>query len=132
MGEIGKIIEKSFKGLANHLQIPFVLLGTPYIINVIKRDSQFISRYPIIELNRFEYDEYFLKLLKAFEATLPLKESSNLYKEEISKLIYDMSKGLIDKIALILKEPAIEAIRKGTERITKKIIANLKSLRFGL
>jgi len=120
----------ALKGLSNRLQIPIILIGTEKAEEVIKRDSQVLSRYPIIHLYKWEKDIPFLLLLQAFEDSLPLRKDSSLIQPEIAELIYDISGGILGEVAKIVRESAIESIKSGIEKITKNIIKKLHKGRF--
>lgn len=112
----------ALKGLSNRLQIPIILVGTEEAEGVIKSDGQILSRYRIIRLNKWKKDKSFLLLLKSFEKALPLRKPSNLHNSEISKMMYELSEGILGNISIIIRESAIEAIKTGEERITTRII----------
>jgi len=118
------------KGLSNRLKIPIILIGTEEAEKVIRRDSQVLSRYRIIRLSKWKLDKSFQTLLNTFERVLPLKNESNLHKKTIAKLIYQLSGGVLGEVANIITESAIEAISRGTERISYKLITDLHKDKF--
>lgn len=116
----------AFKGLSNRLQIPIVLIGTDEAKQVIEGDLQVRNRYPVLELVPFENDESFETLLYTLESRLPLRKTSNIFINPLRNYIYELSKGFLGNVAIILKESAIEAIERGSEKINKNIIDDLK------
>jgi hypothetical protein len=120
----------ALKGLSNHLQIPMILMGITQMEKALKSDRQLESRFPIIRLTKWDYDEEFLLLLNAFESELPLKKPSNLMEEDISIRIYEISGGVLGDIATIINESAVKAIKNGSEKITLKLINKLHESEF--
>jgi len=121
------------KAFSNDLQIPLALLGTKKAEIVIQSDPQLKSRYPIIELPKWENGESpkenpspYSRLLMAFERELPLVEPSYLHSKQIRTRIHAISGGVLGNIAKIIRECAIEAVKGGTERITLEIITKLQ------
>lgn len=122
-----KQILNALKGLANRLRIPIVLIGTEEAKDIIQRDDQVLERYEIIYLNNWKKNGYFKLLLKTFENALPLREQSNLHEPEIAEIIYNISEGIIGKVSKIIRKCGKEAIDRGTEKITKQLIIDIKN-----
>ncbi len=117
----------AFKGLSNRLQIPIILIGTEDAKEVMDGDPQVRNRYPIFELTPWEKDdEEFQSLLYTLESKLPLRKASNIFISPILDKIYELSYGVLGNVAVIVKESALEAIERGTEKITLKIIEDLR------
>lgn len=120
----------ALKGLSNRLQIPIILIGTEEAEDVLQGDPQVLNRYPIIRLHPWKNDNDFRLLLHAFETQLPLQKASNLHNITLAKKIYDLSDGILGNVSTIVRESAIEALERGTERITLKIINELQEGNF--
>jgi ATP:corrinoid adenosyltransferase len=115
----------TIKYIGNRLQIPIVAAGTKEAHRAILSDSQLSNRFKPYELNKWKLDLEYRKLLKSFEKTVKLKNVSNLDQRDTAIEIMNMSEGWIGEINEIIKSAAIEAIEKGTERITVESLRNL-------
>ncbi len=116
----------AFKGLSNRLQIPIILVGTDDAKEVMDGDPQVRNRYPIFELIPWEKNEDFESLLYTLESKLPLRNASNIFISPLIDKIYELSYGVLGNVAIIVKESALEAIERKTEKITLKIIEDLR------
>ena len=114
--------------LMDSIRIPIALIGNPDIEAFIKSDSQIERRLKIVWLYPFENDDEFSKFLSNFERDMPLTKASNIDKPPISDRIYELSKGNIGKISMIVKQSSIEAIKSGAEQVTLEIIDKLDKL----
>lgn len=76
------------------------------------------SRFDLVAVPRWRYDEDYLTLLDSLEAALPLARNSDLSNEPLARRIFSLSEGLIGEIVAILTKAAVAAIRSGAERIT--------------
>lgn len=113
------------KYISNELSIPLVIAGTKLAFNAIQSDQQLSNRFEPNILNRWSNDNEYKRLLLSFERILPLKKESGLIKDSISNKILSMSDGLIGEVSKIIELSAIEAINKGTERITIDILDHI-------
>ncbi|WP_349962434.1 TniB family NTP-binding protein [Rhizobium sp. ZPR3] len=102
-----------------------VLIGEVAIHDFINATSEMASRFDLIAVPRWQYDETYLMLLDSLEAALPLARSSDLSNQPLARRIYSLSEGLIGEIVAIVTKAAVAAIRSGSERITKTIIDEL-------
>lgn len=113
----------SLKTLNNKTGIPIIFAGTQDAMSAISIDNQTKSRFKPYELPLWNNDEIFLRFVATIEAMLPLKKTSNIYKNyDLLTYIYSLSNGCIGEVINILKDAAIYAIRTKTERISKKEI----------
>lgn len=85
------------------------------------------SRFELVAVPRWQYNENYLTLLDSLEAALPLAKSSDLSNEPLARRIFSLSEGLIGEIVTIVTKAAVAAIRSGRERITRAIIDELGS-----
>lgn len=104
-----------------------VLIGEVAVCDFINATSEMASRFDLVPVPRWQYDENYLMLLDSLEAALPLAKSSDLSTETLARLIFSLSEGLIGEIVTIVAKAAIAAITSGTERISK---ANIDALRY--
>jgi len=116
----------TIKYLMNQLRRPVVVVGTEAVIKVVNRDTQFSSRLAVRPLKRFSDDEEFQSFLVGFEAMMPLREASGLDDPELSTEIYRHTHGVTGRVAELLTESAILAIRSGSEKITREEIGAIK------
>lgn len=110
------------KFLCNELQIPIVIAGTKDAIRVLHTDPQHISRFDVIELENWTYNDDFRRLVGSFERAMPLKNPSKLADIEKSQTIYNISKGKIGNVRRLICECAAEAITSGKEEITLEML----------
>lgn len=102
-----------------------VLIGEVAVCDFINATSEMASRFDLVAVPRWQYDENYLMLLDSLEAALPLAKSSDLSTEPLARLIFSLSEGLIGEIVTIVTKAAVAAIRSGSERITKAGIDEL-------
>lgn len=122
-----KDILNGLRSLNNKAEIPIVLVGIETAVTILGEDEQVAERYNPVEVPVWgENDHEFRNLLYTFEANLPLLKASNLYEEEISSRILELSQGKIGRIAKIIRTAAIRAIRNGREQITLGLINSIK------
>lgn len=115
----------ALKHLGNTLQISIIAAGVPSVQRVIGADPQLANRFTTMKIPRWKYDKDFLRLLISLERTLPLKEASNLHRNEIASRIYDLTEGLIGEISTLLKKATIHAIKKNHEKIDISILNSI-------
>lgn len=113
------------KYLANELKISIVVAGTRDAFNAIQTDPQLANRFEPKILNKWHFDDEYLRLLVSFESLLPLKKLSNLIENSIANNILSKSEGLLGEISRILELSAILAIESGIEKINNNIINNI-------
>lgn len=102
-----------------------VLIGEVAVYDFINATSEMASRFDLLAVPRWHYDEDYLTLLDSLEAALPLARSSDLSDERLARQIFGLSEGLIGEIVTIVTKAAIAAIRSGAERITRAGIDEL-------
>lgn len=114
------------KYISNELKISIVGMGTKEAFNAISTDDQLMNRFEPTVLPKWKYDQNYLRLLASYEFLLPLKNPSLIYKDQsLAKKILILSEGTIGEISTILKRSAVQAIRNGSERITRKEIEQI-------
>lgn len=103
-----------------------VLIGEVAIYDYINATSEMASRFELIAVPRWQFDETYLMLLDSLEAALPLARSSDLSNAPFARRIYNLSEGLIGEIVAVVTKAAVAAVNSGTERITKTGIDGLR------
>ncbi|MEI6949643.1 TniB family NTP-binding protein [Paraflavisolibacter sp. H34] len=110
------------KYLSNELQMVIVGAGINDAYHAINTDQQMANRFEPALLPKWKFEEEYLRLLKSFEALLPLRKPSNLESKDKAMKILSMSEGIIGEMATILRKSAILAIQSKGECITKQIL----------
>lgn len=111
--------------LGNALKIPIVTAGTPDAFRVLHTDPQLANRFDPIYLPPWTLDTDFQRLLMSFERQLPLRKPSNLIEPNRTASLLSKSEGHLGDLAELLMKCAVEAVRRGTEAITDKIIGSV-------
>jgi hypothetical protein len=122
-------VMNAIKLLCNELAIPVVGVGTEDAVRVLHHDPQHSSRFDVLKLELWKLNADFQRLLKAFEAVLPLKRPSGLYKAELAQLIHSISGGNTGNVHRLLIECAKDAIASGKEQIDRELIESKSWLR---
>ena len=112
--------------LGNRLKIPIVAAGTREAFQAIQTDDQLANRFEPVALPRWEIGGEYSKLLRSFEAMLPLWKPSTLRETSLALKILSMSEGLIGEISSVLEKAAIKAIETGNESINGKLLDSIE------
>jgi SpoVK/Ycf46/Vps4 family AAA+-type ATPase len=112
--------------IGSQYDISPVLIGEVAVHDFVNATSEMASRFDLLAVPRWQYDEDYLMLLDSLEAALPLARSSDLSDEPLARKIFSLSEGLIGEIVTIGTKAAIAAIRSGAERITKTSVDELR------
>jgi hypothetical protein len=110
------------KFLGNEALIPIVGVGTVSALNALRTDAQLANRFEPRNLPRWRLDTRYRRLLASFEYVLPLAEESNLAEKEMATKLLDMSGGTIGELSKLIRRAAIEAIRRGEEKIVPSLL----------
>lgn len=113
------------KYLSNELRIVIIGAGIKDAYHAINADHQMANRFEPALLPKWKFEDEYLRLLKSFEALLPLRKPSNLDDQDLAMKILSMSEGVIGEMATILRKSAIVAIQSKTECITKRTIEKI-------
>lgn len=113
------------KYLGNELQIPIVGVGTKDAFRAIQTDPQLANRFEPVVLQRWSFDNDFLRLLMSFERMLPLREPSNLHENTIAMKLLAMCDGYIGELSRLLVLAAVEAVKTGKEKIDVKLLDSI-------
>lgn len=122
-------VMNAIKMICNELVIPVVVVGTEDAVRVLHHDPQHSSRFDVMKLGVWKLNADFQRLLKAFEAVIPLKRPSELYKAEAAQLIHSISGGNTGNVHRLLVECARDAIASGQEYIDRELIESKSWLR---
>ena len=122
--------QKSFlnviKYLGNELEVPIVGVGTRDAYRAIQTDPQLANRFEPAVLPRWEFDEFFLRLLISFERMLPLKQASNLHETTLATRLISLSEGYIGELSQLLSAAAVHAVQSGREKIDGKVLDDIR------
>lgn len=117
------------KQLSNSLSLTIVLAGTREAYSALSIGAETGSRFPALELPRWNNDRKFKSFVATYERCLPLKEASNMADNaELINTLFYQSEGLIGKTVNLLKKAAIKAIKSKREYITIDDIEYLPKL----
>ena len=103
-----------------------VLIGEVAIYDFVNATSEMATRFDLVPIPRWQYDESYLMLLDSLEAALPLAKASDLSGETLARRIFSLSEGLIGEVVSIVTKAAVAAVHSGKERITKTGIDELR------
>lgn len=115
-------VMNTLKMLCNSLVIPIVGVGTGDAVQILHLDPQHASRFDVIRLENWGLNPEFQRLLKAFEAVLPLKLPSGLFKPDLAQLIHSISGGNTGNVHDLLVDCAKQAIMSGKECISRELL----------
>lgn len=117
------------KQLSNSLSLTIVLAGTREAYSALSIGAETGSRFPALELPRWNNDRKFKSFVATYERCLPLKEASNMAENsELLNALFYQSEGLVGKTVNLLKKAAIKAIKSKREYITVDDIEYLPKL----
>ena len=117
------------KQLSNSLSLTIVLAGTREAYSALSIGAETGSRFPALELPRWNNDRKFKSFVATYERCLPLKEASNMADNaELINILFYQSEGLVGKTVNLLKKAAIKAIKSKREYITIDDIEYLPKL----
>jgi hypothetical protein len=117
------------KQLSNSLSLTIVLAGTREAYSALSIGAETGSRFPALELPRWNNDRKFKSFVATYERCLPLKEASNMAENsELLNALFYQSEGLIGKTVNLLKKAAIKAINSKREYIIVDDIEYLAKL----
>ncbi len=117
------------KQLSNSLSLTIVLAGTREAHSALSIGSETESRFPSIELPRWNNGKKYRSFIATYERCLPLKLASNLADNpDIVNALYHQSEGLIGKTVNLLKKAAVKAIKSKREYIVVEDIEYLPKL----
>lgn len=122
-------LRNTMRTISNDRKISFLAFGIPSALQFIAEESQMSSRFKRVILPKWNTEKSniltFKQLLASLEATLPLKNASNLISKVLVEKLIEMSEGILGEVVDILEEATIMAIETGDERITPALLDSL-------
>lgn len=106
--------------LGNELQIPLVAVGTAEGLRAIQSDDQLANRFTPFGLPPWEGGAEFSRLVNTLEASMPLKQPSNL--SAMAQRLLSVSEGILGEVVTIVTRAAVAAIETGEERIRPEML----------
>lgn len=91
--------------------------GTIDARNALKSNEEFKRRFHEVFLSDWSEDEAFRAFLLEIEESLPLKEPSHLYSEEMVRTLLSMTDGRMDRTLDIIRSAACYAVKLGVEHV---------------
>jgi len=122
-------VMNALKLLCNELRIPIVGVGTSDAVRILHTDPQHASRFDVATLPLWDLNKNFQKLVASFQATLPLRNPSNLHEKDKLILLHSICGGNLGNLHRLLIACAVKAIKSNSEEITLKIIESCKWIR---
>jgi type II secretory pathway predicted ATPase ExeA len=117
------------KQISNRLSLTIILAGTRDAHSAFSINEETNTRFPSIELPRWNNDKKFRSFVATYETCLPLKEASNMaLNPDIVNALFYQSNGLIGKTVNLLKKAAVKAIQSKREKIMIEDIQYLPKL----
>lgn len=113
------------KYISNEAHVSFVALGTNDARFVFQGDRQLDSRFDRLILPRWKYGKDFLRLLATIDQFLPFQEPSNLISGEMSKLIFEMSNGIMGEVIKIIQLSSLKALELDNVHLNTDTLKNL-------
>ena len=115
------------KNISNETDANIALVGTEEAKYIYSLNFQIQRRFrEVYRLPLFKRDKTFQCLLKEIETRLLLKKESKLYESKMAHHIWELTRGIISEVMLLLREAAQKAIENGDERITEDLLVKCK------
>jgi hypothetical protein len=108
--------------LGNELQIPLVAVGTAEGLRAIQSDDQLANRFTPFGLPPWEGGAEFSRLVNTLEASMPLKQPSNLSAPAMAQRLLSISEGILGEVVTIVARAAVAAVETGKERILPEML----------
>ena len=108
--------------LGNELQIPLVAVGTAEGLRAIQSDDQLANRFTPFGLPPWEGGAEFSRLINTLEASMPLRQASNLSTPAIAQRLLSISEGILGEVVTIVTRAAVAAVETGEERICPEML----------
>ena len=121
----------AFKSLGNRLRIPLIVAGTEQALHALQSDAQLANRFHPEILARWRVGDEYDRLLVSLNQSFELKGDYKLTKA-LGERVLDESEGLIGDIVDLMTRMAVQAVRTGTEVISKDQLStsNLADLKW--
>ncbi|HEY5563627.1 MAG TPA: ATP-binding protein [Clostridiaceae bacterium] len=123
-----------FVSMMNEIQLPIIYVGTYKALKQLSKDGRHIRRSIGMGMTEFRFmkddQEYDIFLNELWEYQWVNKKTE--LTDDIKKLIYNRTAGIIDLSIKLFMCVQFEAIRRGIERITIKLINQVADEKFAL
>ncbi|MEZ0171159.1 TniB family NTP-binding protein [Microvirga sp. TS319] len=122
-------VKKVFAALrrfGREYDISTVLVGDVTVYDHINVTDEMASRFELVSVPRWRYDEEYFALLDSLESVLPLAQASDLSDEAVARTIYRLSEGLIGEVISLTTKAAIQAIQTREEKISIDLLDRLQ------
>lgn len=96
--------------------------GTVIARNALRSNEEFQRRFHEVELTDWVENEAFRSFLLEVEESLPLKQPSNLYSEEMVRLLLFLANGRMDKTLDLIRGAACYAVKMEVEQINEDLL----------
>jgi type II secretory pathway predicted ATPase ExeA len=108
--------------LGNELQIPLVAVGTAEGLRAIQSDDQLANRFTPFGLPPWEGGAEFSRLVNTLEASMPLKQPSNLSAPAMAQRLLSVSEGILGEVVTIVTRAAVAAVETRKEMILPEML----------
>lgn len=121
--DAGGTLGAALKRLYDFLGVAFVFIGTPPLDKIRSRDQQ-STRWPGLSfLQAFQFNDEFLGILAALDECLPMPQKANLIDPNLSKQIFESSRGSFRLLKMLLAEAVRIASQSGAKLISQGHLA---------
>lgn len=110
------------KLLGSEYGLKLFCFGTVSARNAMQSNDEFRRRFHEINLGDWVEDEEFRAFLLEVEESLPLRNPSRLYSEEMVKTILSISNGRMDKTLELIRSAACYAVKSGAEQVDPEML----------
>lgn len=115
------------KNISNETDVNIALVGTEEAKHIYSLNFQIQRRFrKVYRLPLFKDGKTFQSLLMEIEKRLLLKKESKLYEPEKTHYIWELTRGIITEVMMLLREASQKAIENGDERITEDLLVKCK------
>lgn len=111
--------------LGNELQISLVAVSTAEGLRAIQSDDQLANRFTPFGLPPWEGGGEFSRLLNTLEASMPLKQPSNLSDPATAQRLLSISEGILGEVVSIVTRAAVAAVETGVESIRLEMLEDM-------
>ncbi|BAV75224.1 TniB protein [Pseudomonas chlororaphis subsp. aurantiaca] len=99
------------------MSLSIIAFGTDDAFHAISSDAQLERRFQIYELPHWRESDNFREFLATYESSLPLKEPSELWRQDTTRFLLSVTGGITDAIVKRITRGAVWAILDGKEKI---------------
>ena len=122
-----RIVLNTLRYISNELQVSLVCFGVNEAREAISGDVQLARRFEEFPLTRWSTDDDFEDPVLTIVRNLPLRNPTMLSARAMRRLL-QVTNGITSNVFRLLHQLAIEAIKKGAERLTDDAIDQWQSM----